>query len=215
MDNLSFLAHDIRNIAAAILLDAERMSTSANKPEQEMGLRTLQRIERMVTICETAMISAHQVDQYANHAPTQKFRLSELLFNLVASLPRPIKPVDINLDCDAEITTVLCENKLYRLLYNLMTNATKALEKQDNGALYVSAECKGEYIQIDICDNGSGLPETVISRFFGSLPTTREKNSVHGYGLTIAKRMADELYGCLALVKSNKYGTHFRVTLPC
>jgi len=215
MESLSFLAHDIRNIAAAISLDAERMSLSTVKAQKEHGLRTLQRLDRMVAICEEAM-KANRTQNKNNiiTLPSKDICLADLLSDVIDGLPQVPNVQNIDLDCDQSLRAAICETRLYRLIYNLAVNAIYAMEDQDDARLSISVSRLSKHIQFDVIDNGPGLPKDIFSSFNRPFIVNNQRSSVHGFGLSLVKRMASEMNGSLWIVKSDSQGTHFRIVIP-
>jgi signal transduction histidine kinase len=61
-------------------------------------------------------------------------------------------------------------------------------------------------------DTGMGIPEEIKTRIFESFLTGRKDGS--GLGLTISKRLLRAHDGDLELIKSDKDGTTFCLSLP-
>jgi len=167
MKALSFLAHDIRNIAATISLDAEMMTQSKSPRQKEIGLRTLQRIDRMVTICEAAISNG-----------------------------------------------ALCQPRLFRALLNIVGNAITAAGGKEDGRVQISAFHTLNTTEINVIDNGPGLPKGVIERFHSGMPAPHCAASTHGLGLLIARQMTLELGGRLDIIRTSPAGSHFCLSLP-
>jgi signal transduction histidine kinase len=71
----------------------------------------------------------------------------------------------------------------------------------------------GDATQVDIADNGAGIPEKIRERLFQPFAgTTRAGGS--GLGLAIARDLAHAHGGDVRLIKSDSSGTLFRVVIP-
>jgi len=120
--------------------------------------------------------------------------------------------VEAPVDGDADL--------LGRLLLNLMDNAIK--HSPAGGLVSVSMTLVDHRIQVDVGDEGPGIPpdarERVFERFFRlDAARTREETSHTsgaGLGLAIARRIAEAHDGALALAESRPGRTTFRLTLP-
>jgi two-component system C4-dicarboxylate transport sensor histidine kinase DctB len=77
-------------------------------------------------------------------------------------------------------------------------------------ALHVSRE--GSLVNVHLADNGPGLPVAVRRELFG-VPWRRSAGPRHGYGLAIARDLAERNGGTLTLVSGGK-GTTFALKLP-
>jgi signal transduction histidine kinase len=120
--------------------------------------------------------------------------------------------VEAPVDGDADL--------LGRLLLNLMDNAIK--HSPAGGLVRVGMTQVAQLIQVDVVDEGPGIPpdasERVFERFFRlDAARTREETSHTsgaGLGLAIARRIAEAHDGQLELAESRPGRTAFRLTLP-
>jgi PAS domain S-box-containing protein len=85
----------------------------------------------------------------------------------------------------ADLPTLLLDrHKVLQILTNLISNAIYALSKssRDDRILKICVkEPKSGFIQIDVCDNGIGIPKENLTRIFEHGFTT--KKTGHGFGL--------------------------------
>ena len=64
---------------------------------------------------------------------------------------------------------------LQQILVNLLLNATRVLADRDNGSIIVSAACTSEGVcQIDVIDDGPGIPGEIAGRLFERYPEVFE-----------------------------------------
>lgn len=104
---------------------------------------------------------------------------------------------------------------LQQILTNLLKNAVEALPP--NGRITLSTESgvmvNGRlFAAITIADSGPGIPEAVMRQLFS--PVASQKGAGHsGLGLSITKKLMDELGGSI-VCKSNNKGTQFQLLIP-
>lgn len=104
---------------------------------------------------------------------------------------------------------------LKQIVINLLKNAAEALP--EGGVIELVSESpvmvNGKpRTAITIRDNGPGIPPSVMERLFQ--PVTSAKGGTHaGLGLSIVKRLVDELGGTIAC-RSRPGGTSFELLLP-
>jgi signal transduction histidine kinase len=68
-------------------------------------------------------------------------------------------------------------------------------------------------VQIDVEDDGPGVPESIRDRIFSPFYTTKPRGS--GLGLAIVRKLVDAHQGQIELrAGANRLGTCFRLTLP-
>ncbi len=71
----------------------------------------------------------------------------------------------------------------------------------------------GPALQIDVVDDGPGIPESIRERIFSPFYTTKPRGS--GLGLAIVRKLVDAHQGQIELhAGGNGLGTCFRLTLP-
>lgn len=100
---------------------------------------------------------------------------------------------------------------LRRIVENLARNGLDALE--DGGEVVVStAADAGRAVRIAVRDTGPGIPEGARDRVFEAFFTTRSDGS--GLGLSIVRRLVNDLDGRLEMESETGRGTRFVVTLP-
>jgi PAS domain S-box-containing protein len=113
-------------------------------------------------------------------------------------------------------------HQLRQLFTNLLTNAFEALSGRGSvsiAALPLAEEDTvggeghtGPSIQVDVVDDGPGVPPEVLDRIFSPFFTTKPQGS--GLGLAIVRKIVDAHDGRIDVSAKPGGGTHFRVTLP-
>jgi len=69
-----------------------------------------------------------------------------------------------------------------------------------------------QVIQVEIRDNGSGIPEEFVPRIFDPFFTTKLNGT--GLGLSLVKRIINEHHGTIDFSTESGHGTTFRMLLP-
>ena len=114
-------------------------------------------------------------------------------------------------------------HQLRQLFTNLLTNAFEALERTRLGAhrRHAAARRRGArrrrsaaapMVQVDVTDDGPGVPPDVMDRIFSPFFTTKPQGS--GLGLAIVRKIVDAHDGRIDVSARARGGTQFRVTLP-
>ena len=97
-------------------------------------------------------------------------------------------------------------------LENIVKNAIDALAGRP-GRILISAASDGESVRIRISDNGPGIAPHVRDRIFE--PGVSTKSSGWGVGLSLTRRIVEELHGGRITVHDRKRGgTTFDIQLP-
>ena len=81
--------------------------------------------------------------------------------------------------------------------------------------IYVASKRSGDFAEIRVRDNGSGIPENIRSRVFDPFFTTKEVGKGTGQGLAIARTIIGETHrGCITFDTETGRGTIFIIKLP-
>jgi signal transduction histidine kinase len=112
----------------------------------------------------------------------------------------------IHVDCDISEKmgrpSKDCELVLFRVLQESLTNVHR---HSGASAAIVRLTCDTDQLQLEVCDNGKGIPEERLRRFNTSVGT--------GVGITGMRERVRELGGRLE-IRSVKTGTTISVALP-
>jgi signal transduction histidine kinase len=105
---------------------------------------------------------------------------------------------------------------LRRILENLVANAVESLDGRAGGVVTVSTELRRDEarprVSIVIADNGPGMTRDELDRAFDDFYTSKEGGT--GLGLTIVRRLVQDLGGRLRVETAPGSGSRFFVELP-
>ena len=105
---------------------------------------------------------------------------------------------------------------LSRIFGNLIGNAIKYTTV--GGEVQVNVNCHGTYVNIDICDDGIGIPEDDLPRiwdeFFRSRKVRGTEIAGTGLGLSIVRELVTSFNGMIGVESTEGIGTTFSITLP-
>ena len=103
---------------------------------------------------------------------------------------------------------------LKRVLMNLVSNAIKHHDRPA-GEVRITTRDRGRFVEIEIGDDGPGIPEQFHRKIFEMFQTLKPRDSLEGsgMGLTFVKKIVESAGGSVA-VESKGRGTTFRVTWP-
>lgn len=127
---------------------------------------------------------------------------------------------DIELDEDFAVTPLVRANpaQLSQAFYSLIQNACQAIAQRSgpgfHGRLRVATRLQDESVQVDIADNGGGIPDEALPRIFEPFFTTRSDGQSSGLGLTVAASIVADHGGRIEVDNRVGEGCCFRVLLP-
>jgi len=130
----------------------------------------------------------------------------ETLFR--ASTPAP---VDFSVGVEGPLTLDADPDLLSQVILNLLRNAAQAANghRPDPRVSLTFSRSARSAIQIDVVDNGPGVPENLQKDIFLPFFTTKEKGS--GVGLSLARQIVLAHGGSLAVM--NRDGALFRILI--
>lgn len=114
---------------------------------------------------------------------------------------------------EEEIRAKFDRTQLIRVVTNLVKNSIQSVEqkKPENPKVEVTVKCVGAFVNIEVSDNGVGVPEENIDCIFEPQFTT--KTSGMGLGLGMVKNII-ETYGGTVSLNSSYEKTTFTVSFP-
>jgi two-component system NtrC family sensor kinase len=104
--------------------------------------------------------------------------------------------------------------KLNQVFTNLIINALQAMK--DVGGLYITSRMTAENVEVEIGDDGPGIPANIQQDIFSPFFTTKPVGQGTGLGLSICHAIVvDDLGGRLQLLSSGRgRGANFLISLP-
>jgi signal transduction histidine kinase len=129
---------------------------------------------------------------------------------------------DLIVDFDPDLPPVPCHSAdVGQVILNLVVNAAHAIEDairkglRVKGAITARTRRRGGWAEIQIGDNGVGIPEAIRSRIFDPFFTTKAIGRGTGQGLAICHAVIVEKHaGMIALDSKPGQGTTFTLRLP-
>ncbi|GGK03728.1 hypothetical protein GCM10007063_27570 [Lentibacillus kapialis] len=120
------------------------------------------------------------------------------------------KAVEIQTKFDhKDIVLVGDETKIKQVLINLIKNAIEAM---DQGYIMLWVKDLGDYIHINVIDNGPGIPKYIIDQIGEPFITTKESGT--GLGLLISEKIVAGHNGKLVAESDVGHGATFTISLP-
>jgi two-component system nitrogen regulation sensor histidine kinase GlnL len=130
--------------------------------------------------------------------------------------------IDVSVECAEQLPAIQGDpHQLRQIFTNLLTNAFEALGGEGAVTILASTltedgpvggEPQGPMVQVDVTDNGPGMPADVVEKIFSPFFTTKPQGS--GLGLAIVRKIVDAHDGRIDVRVLETGGTRFRVTLP-
>ena len=161
------------------------------------------------------LVKAIKSYAYMDRGEVVQVDLHEGLETTLTIMAHKLKKTEIQVqrDYDRSLPNVTVHGaELNQVWTNLLANAIEALG--DRGTITITTRADGSCAEVDIADDGPGIPEAIHGRIFDPFFTTKEVGRGTGLGLDTARRIVvDRHHGSLS-VESQPGRTVFRVRMP-
>ena len=207
-------AHEIKNHVSVIDLYTKILEKRLENVEleQESKKSVENSIESIKQAAFTISSFISELRSYSSPILTE-VKLASIV-NSVVSLAMPKaqeKGIALESYVDDEFRVHIDETKMQSVILNLIYNAIDAIEKNGRVTLKIKGK-ENNYVKLAISDSGSGISPEVLPHIFEDGFTT--KIDGNGLGLGICKKLTEEQYGKLRLVKTDAEGTEFELLIP-
>lgn len=128
------------------------------------------------------------------------------------------KGINIFFDTNIKEKVLLCDpDQIERTILNLLSNSIKFT--QNGGNIWVYIYDHGEKIEINIKDDGIGIPqdkqEYIFDRFHQVDKSLTRKHEGSGIGLYLVKALVEKHDGKITLKSELGKGSEFTIEIPC
>jgi CheY-like chemotaxis protein/two-component sensor histidine kinase len=220
----SGIAHDFNNLLGGVLAQSElalaELAAGAH-PEAELH-----------RIRDVAIQGADIVRQLMIYAGKESDALE--LADISRIVGGMLDLLNVSVSKHAALETGLDKNlpavkanaaQLRQIVMNLVTNASEAIGDRDGLIRVTTSKVslgrdaavskrvpEGDYLVLEVCDNGRGIPPELRDKVFDPFITT--KSAGHGLGLAVVHGIVRQLNGAIDVESESGKGTTFRIWLP-
>jgi PAS domain S-box-containing protein len=222
------MAHDINNLLTSIM---GYIVLAAEAPGAASDVRLSKYLEQARLSCTRARDLIRQMLTFSRgqRGEPRPVSLPELIGHTVklfgSSFPSTL---EIRTTCEQEVPAVMLDPvQLEQVLLNLCLNARDAMSgvgtirigvASVHGAGRQCTACRksvsGDYVELSVHDNGSGIAPEVVDRMFEPFFTTKDVGKGSGMGLASVHGIVHELNGHIVVDTAPGSGANFRVLLP-
>ncbi len=217
---VSNASHELKTPLSSIKVLSESL-LQAEKPDMSIVKEFLRdintQIDRLSRIIDK-LISLARMDNIESEPHMGNINCTSLIEDIIKSLLPLAKEKEITFDLKLESGIIMegDEDKLWEAIFNIIDNSIKYTRK--SGKVDIELIKNSSYIQINISDNGIGIPnyeiDKIFDRFYRVDKARARETGGTGLGLSIALS-AVRLHGGDINVESKEgEGTKFKIILP-
>jgi signal transduction histidine kinase len=219
---ISNISHDLKTPLTAIKGYAEGvMDGVADTPQkQEKYLKTILNKANDMSILVDELAFYAKIDCNTIPYSFKEINLHEYFDDCIEDLylDLEVKNIEVLYENDTDLATqvVADAEQLKRVINNIIGNAVKYIDKK-NGQIQIRLHDIGAYIQVEIEDNGIGIPKVdlpfIFDRFYRADASRNSRKGGSGLGLAISKKIIEDHAGKIWAESEPGVGTTIIFTL--
>lgn len=215
------MAHDFNNILGAIMGNTEISLDECEDPEIEKTLNlVLDQTKKGRALTKNLVVFARDQEPRQDY-----FDINEKMNLVLSLLKKDLEGIEVRSYFSKDIPDFLGDpGMIENALVNLLHNAIHAMSKTDYPLLNISTVFSGDSIQINVEDNGCGIPKKHQSSIYTPAFTLKDnKDVIHayddsikgtGYGLYNVKKIVEKHKGKIYFESEMNQGTKFTISFP-
>jgi signal transduction histidine kinase/HAMP domain-containing protein len=201
---ISGMAHQLRSPLHGMNLRLELL----REDHSEGATRHIDKLRQDVTRLDQAIEAILRFTRPADLKVTD-FSINEMLTDIGSRVKT--ERIDVEYDLDAALSLVRADRGMIaEALTNLVTNSVQAMTQ--GGKLTLATRANATTAEIEVADQGVGIPKDKLERIFDLYYTTKPGGS--GLGLPFAMRAIELNHGKITLRSEVAKGTVCTIALP-
>ena len=212
------VAHEINNPLAGVLTYAKLLKKRAAKEPSvnSENIEMLDLIESESRRCGEIVRNLMTFGRPSsmNYKPADLNSVIDRCVRLVQH-QLDLKNIELHLNLARDLASVRCDpGQIEQVLLALVMNAIDALPDGGTLTLATHKAPTGTDVQVEVRDDGVGMPPEVLKNMFEPFFTTKERGRGLGLGLAISRQIVERHQGKIEVKSEPGKGTQFTITLP-
>ena len=213
------VAHEINNPLTAILTNVQMLLASGAITCSAEDKESLELIEDATKRCRTIV---QKLMTYARKpletALLSRVNLPDVLTSVLSFIGYQLEQDNIKISTGAgedSYVVVGNPNEMEQVFTNIILNARDAIRRvKKGGTVAVSFSKAGDWVRVEIADEGAGIPKEIASKVFDPFFTTKDVGRGVGLGLSICQSIVEKHGGTVNFWSETGKGTTFSINLP-
>lgn len=211
------LTHEVRTPLTVILGFTSILEKGVCE-EYQRFIRLIERSGQRLMFTLDSLLDLAQLEAGTLEVHCEVYDVTDVVHGIAETMETRAarKGLDFVLDLPAAQALASIDYELFtRALSHLIDNAVKFTEE---GTVTVAIELDDDWIRVQVRDTGVGIDMAFVERAFDAFSQESDGlNRTHqgsGLGLTVAKRLIDQLDGDICVDTERGQGSVFTITLP-
>lgn len=198
----ALVGDEVRKLAHDLAAPIKNLTSLAGTNEPDLISRNLKDLENLTH----QVLGKYNLSSNEDHLESQ-----ESLHFILSDIEKKFQDrITITFDFSMEFVWYNVNATLFtRVFTNLITNSIKANAKK----MEIHGYYLNNFLTIDVCDNGEGIPKKIQPYIFDK-GITSDKIDGNGLGLSFIKEKLEELGFNIKLQKSSPMYTLFQIQIP-
>jgi len=209
------IGHELNNYLNIVRSNFELLQLKAKITNPEDISKYMRGIEE--SLGQMTRFTSGLADAATLKSEKTEVDLSALIDDIISFLSpqRKFREIKLQHVQKSELPMLIADTRqLQQLFYNTLNNAAESFAKveRDEREITISTGHSDGNVSIEISDNGSGIPQELLTKTFENRFTT--KNNGHGFGLIVCKKVVEHHDGTIVIDSAENEGTTFRIKIP-
>ena len=218
---LDTVAHELKTpitgirAATELIMDDDEMPYDIKTQFLKNILQDSDRLSRLIN----NILDFEKLSTGRQQLAVKKHNIKKTITKAISSLQQIASKKDVVITTNNLIDFEMKydEDRILQVLTNLLSNAVKFCEPK-KGKINVKYHIKKDHIELQVTDNGKGIPEEDFDYIFDKFYQSKNQNTIKpqgsGLGLAISRQIIEKHNGKIWADKNHKNGAKFVFILP-
>jgi signal transduction histidine kinase len=215
-DLIANVSHELRTPITALRAALENIVDGVESPDPQVLHTMLGQVERLGRLV-TQLLDLSRLEAGVVPLQMERFEVRPLLEQAVNEAKlQSTNGIVFAVEAAPDLTLQADAERVHQVVANLLENAVR--HSPSEGHISASAKRVGDKLQIEVSDEGPGIPpgeaERVFERFYRADAARARTDGGSGLGLAIARWIVDMHGGEIKAAQQDPQGCRMIVTLP-
>ncbi|MBF0588619.1 MAG: PAS domain-containing protein [Magnetococcales bacterium] len=220
-DFVANVSHELRTPVSIILANADTLLSGVLEEDPEMSDHLVQAVERnalRLSRIITDLLDLSRLESGHYNLHTEPVEIIPVVGRAIEAV-KPLannKEIAVITDIQDDLNVLADAGALEQIIFNLLDNAVKYT--QPTGQVKLKAHILDHRLRVEVQDNGIGIDAKhfphLFERFYRIDKSRSNAMGSTGLGLTIVKRLLENMDGLIGVESIRPHGSQFWFTLP-